>query len=117
MGISVGIEKTTYLGAFLMGVSSSSKHPKEAMDFVAYMAGQEAQTNFARQGGSTTRISVLKDPQFNTPESRSKTAHFASLLQVCEHMKDKSANLFSSPYGGKLYNAMGPIITQQPRRK
>jgi multiple sugar transport system substrate-binding protein len=109
MGIGVGIEKTTYIGAFLMGVSSSSKHPKEAMDFVAYMAGPEAQTNFARQGGSTTRVSVLKDPQFNTPESRTKTAHFAYLLQVFDNMKDKKSNLFYSPYGAKLYNAMGPI--------
>ena len=109
MAIGVGIEKTTYLGAFLMGVSSSSKHPKEAMDFVAYMAGQEAQTNFARQGGSTTRVSVLKDPDFNKPESRKFTAHFAYLLQVFDNMKDKKSNLFYSPYGAKLYNAMGPI--------
>ena len=109
MGIGVGIEKTTYIGAFLMGVSSSSKHPKEAMDFVAYMAGPEAQTKFASMGGSTTRISVLKDPQFNTPASRPFTAHFAYLLQVFDNMKDKKSNLFYSPYGAKLYNAMGPI--------
>lgn len=109
MAIGPGIEKTTYIGAFLMGVSSSSKHPKEAMDFVAYMGGKEAQTKFASMGGSTTRVSVLKDPQFNTPESRSKTAHFAYLLQVFENMKSKKSNLFYSPYGAKLYNAMGPI--------
>lgn len=112
MGIGVGIEKTTYIGAFLMGVSSSSKHPKEAMDFVAYMAGKEAQTKFASMGGSTTRISVLTDPQFNTPESRPFTAHFAYLLKVFDNMKDKKSNLFYSPYGAKLYNAMGPIYHQ-----
>ncbi len=109
MGIGVGIEKTAYIGAFLMGVSSSSKHPKEAMDFVAYIGGVEAQTKFASMGGSTTRISVLKDPQFNTPESRPFTAHFAYLLQVFDNMKDIRSNLFYSPYGAKLYNAMGPI--------
>jgi multiple sugar transport system substrate-binding protein len=109
MGIGVGIEKTAYIGAFLMGVSSSSKHPKEAMDFVAYIGGPEAQKKFASMGGSTTRISVLKDPQFNTPESRPYTAHFAYLLQVFDNMKDIRSNLFYSPYGAKLYNAMGPI--------
>jgi multiple sugar transport system substrate-binding protein len=109
MGIGPGIEKTVYIGAFLMGVSSSSKHPKEAMDFVAYIGGKEAQTKFASMGGSTTRISVLKDPQFNTPESRPYTAHFATLLEVFDNMKDIRSNLFYSPYGAKLYNAMGPI--------
>jgi multiple sugar transport system substrate-binding protein len=112
MGIGVGIEKTTYIGAFLMGVSSSSKHPQEAMDFVAYMAGKDAQTKFAKMGGSTTRVSVLTDPQFNTPEMWPKTGHFAYLLKVFDNMKDSKSNLFYSPYGAKLYNAMGPIYHQ-----
>jgi multiple sugar transport system substrate-binding protein len=109
MGIGPGIEKTAYIGAFLMGVSSSSKHPQEAMDFVAYIGGPEAQKKFASMGGSTTRISVLSDPEFNTPESRPYTGHFPYLLQVFDNMKDIRSNLFYSPYGAKLYNAMGPI--------
>ncbi|PWB56433.1 MAG: ABC transporter substrate-binding protein [Anaerolineales bacterium] len=112
MGIGTGIENTTYIGAFLMGVSSSSKHPKEAMDFVAYVAGKAAQTKFASMGGSTTRVSVLTDPQFNTPESWPKTGHFAYLLKVFDNMKNTVSNLFFSPYGAKLYNAMGPIYHQ-----
>ena len=109
MGIGEGIEKTTYIGAFLMGVSSSSKHPKEAMDFVAYMAGKEAQTKFASMGGSTTRVSVLTDPQFNTAASWPTTGHFAYLLKVFENMKNTKSNLFYSPYGAKLYNSEGLI--------
>ncbi|MCL4488702.1 MAG: sugar ABC transporter substrate-binding protein [Chloroflexi bacterium] len=109
MGIGPGIENTVYIGAFLMGVSSSSKHPKEAMDFVAYVGGKEAQTTFASMGGSSTRVSVLSAPQFNSPESYTKTAHFAMLLKVFDNMKGKTSNLFYSPYGAKLYNAMGPI--------
>jgi len=35
--------------------------------------------------------------------------HFAYLLQVFDNMKSKKSNLFYSPYGAKLYNAMGPI--------
>jgi multiple sugar transport system substrate-binding protein len=114
MGIGEGIEKRVYIGAFLMGVSSSSKHPKEAMDFVAYMGGKAAQTKFASMGGSTTRNSVLTDPQFNTPESWSKTGHFQYLLKVFDNMKDTKSNIFYSPYGAKLYNAMGPILHKAP---
>jgi len=110
MGIGEGIEKTTYVGAFLLGVASGSKHPEEAMDFVAYVGGKAAQTQFASMGGSTTRISVLSDPQFNTPESWSKTGHFATLLKVFQNMTGKNSNLFYSPYGAKLYNSMGLIM-------
>jgi multiple sugar transport system substrate-binding protein len=109
MGIGEGIEKTVYVGAFLLGVSSSSKHPNEAMDFVAYVGGKEAQTTFASMGGSSTRISVLSDPQFNTPESRPFTAHFAVLLKVFQNMTGKNSNLFYTPYGAKLYNSEGLI--------
>jgi multiple sugar transport system substrate-binding protein len=112
MGIGEGIEKVTYVGAFLLGVSSSSKHPQEAFDFVAYVGGKEAQTTFASMGGSTTRISVLSDPQFNTPESYPFTAHFAVLLKVFENMANYKSNLFYSPYGAKLYNSMGLIYHQ-----
>ena len=112
MGIGEGIEKTTYIGAFLLGVSSSSKHPQEAFDFVAYVGGKEAQTTFASMGGSTTRVSVLTDPQFNTPESRPFTGHFTVLLKVFANMANTKSNLFYSPYGAKLYNAMGPIYHQ-----
>ena len=112
MGISEGVEKTTYLGAFLLGVSSSSKHPQEAFDFVAYVGGKEAQTTFATMGGASTRVSVLSDPQFNTPESRPFTAYYAVLLKVFENMASHKSNLFYSPYGAKLYNAMGLIYHQ-----
>jgi multiple sugar transport system substrate-binding protein len=109
MGIGEGIEKTVYVGAFLLGVSASSKHPQEAFDFVAYVGGKEAQTTFASMGGSSTRISVLSDPQFNTPESRPFTAHFAVLLKVFQNMTGKNSNLFYTPYGAKLYNSEGLI--------
>jgi ABC-type Fe3+ transport system substrate-binding protein len=36
-------EKRGYICAFLAAVSSSSKHPEEAMAWVAYLGGKEAQ--------------------------------------------------------------------------
>jgi multiple sugar transport system substrate-binding protein len=109
MGIGEGIEKTVYVGAFLLGVAKGSKHPQEAFDFVSFVGGKQAQTKFASMGGSTTRISVLSDPQFNKPESYLFTAHFKVLLKVFQNMTGKNSNLFYSPYGAKLYNAEGPI--------
>ncbi len=112
MGVAEAPLKKAYVGAFLLAAAASSKHPKEAMDLVAYIGGPEAQMKFAAAGGSSTRLSVLKAPQFNSPESRTKTAHFATLLKVFDSMKDTKSNLFYSPFGAKIYNTEGPIYHQ-----
>jgi multiple sugar transport system substrate-binding protein len=111
LGVKEGIEKRAYVGAFLLGVASASKHQKEAMDFVAYIGGPEAQKIFASMGGTTTRISVLQDPQFNSPDSYKFTGHFKTLLQVFASMTnapEAKSNLYYSPYGAKIYNSLGP---------
>ena len=103
-------EKRGYVGAFLAAVSSSSKHPEEAMAWVAYLGGKEAQRKFSLQGGTTTRLSILNDPAMNTPELWTKTGHFKTLAQVFESEKDNKDNLFYSPFGGKIYNTLGPML-------
>jgi multiple sugar transport system substrate-binding protein len=110
MGIGEGIQKKVYMGAFLMGVASDSKNPKQAMDFVAYVAGKEAQTKFAKAGGATTLMSVLQDPQFNCGDACwTTTGHYPTLVNVFNNMKGLESNLFFSPFGAKYYNAEGPI--------
>jgi len=103
-------EKRGYIGAFLAAVSSSSKHPEEAMAWVAYLGGEEAQRKFSMQGGSTTRMSILNDPAMNTPELWTKTGHFPTLGLVFESEKDNKDNLFYTPFGGKIYNTLGPML-------
>ncbi|MCP8894791.1 extracellular solute-binding protein [Shinella daejeonensis] len=95
-----------YIGGFLLAVSTSSAHPQEAMDFVAYIGGHDAQMEFARAGGTSTLMSVLSDPGFATPESRTKTGHFATLLEIFDSMKGFRSNLFDTPFGAKIYNTM-----------
>jgi multiple sugar transport system substrate-binding protein len=99
-----------YIGGFLLGVSSSSKHPKEAMDFVAYIGGQEAQRKFASMGGTTTRMSLLTDPEMTSEELRPNTGHFGTLVKVFDSMKDTRSNLFYTPFGAKIYNTLGPML-------
>lgn len=103
-------EKRGYIGAFLAAVSSSSKHPKEAMDFVAYLGGKEAQRKFSLLGGTTTRLSILNDPEITSEAHRKQTGHFPTLLKVFESEKDNKDNLFYTPFGGKIYNTLGPML-------
>lgn len=110
MGNSEAPENKAYIGGFLLAVSSSSKHPNEAMDFVAYIGGIEAQRSFAAAGGTTTRMSILTDPQLTAPANRTKTGHFATLVNVFESMKDTRSNLFYTPFGAKIYNTLGPML-------
>ncbi|MBE2278656.1 MAG: extracellular solute-binding protein [Rhodobacteraceae bacterium] len=106
MGVAEAPEKKAYIGGFLLAVSASSQHPEAAMDFVAYVGGHEAQMEFARAGGTSTLMSVLSDPSFGTPESRTKTGHFATLLTIFDSMKGFRSNLFDTPFGAKIYNTM-----------
>lgn len=99
-----------YIGGFLLAVSAASKHPKEAMDFVAYIGGPEAQRKFASKGGTTTRMSILTDKELTAPANRANTGHFATLVQVFESMKDTKSNLFYTPFGAKIYNTLGPML-------
>jgi multiple sugar transport system substrate-binding protein len=80
------------------------------MAWVAYLGGKEAQRNFSLQGGTTTRMSILTDPAMATEEQWPKTGHFATLVKVFESQSDLQENLFFTPYGGKIYNTLGPML-------
>lgn len=61
---------------------------------------------FAKAGGTSTLMSVLSDPAFAAPESRGKTGHFSTLLEIFDSMKGFRSNLFDTPFGAKIYNTM-----------
>ena len=100
--------KKAYIGGFLLGVSSSSANPDMAMKFVAYIGGRGAQVPFAEMGGASTLTSVLTDPQFATDEKRATNGQYATLNKVFESMSGFSSNLFSTPFGAKIYKAQFP---------
>lgn len=110
MGNAVAPEGKSYIGGFLLAVTSDSKHPKEAMDFVAYIGGVEAQRKFASMGGTTTRMSILTDPEVTSEANRAFTGAFPTLVKVFEEMKDTRSNLFFTPFGAKIYNTLGPML-------
>ena len=109
-GAKIGVAEApggkAYIGGFLLAVSSSSKHPDMAKDFVAYIGGHDAQKQFAAAGGTSTLTSVLSDPDFAKPESRSKTGHFATLVKILKKAEGFNSNLFATPFGAKIYNTM-----------
>lgn len=56
-------KSTPNLGGWGLGVASNSKNQKEAFDFIAWATSAEEQKAGLKNGGSASRISVLKDPQ------------------------------------------------------
>ncbi|MFN8449897.1 MAG: extracellular solute-binding protein [Anaerolineae bacterium] len=97
----------TWVGAFGVGVSADSPHPQEAFDFLAWMAGPEAQRNFAIGGGSTTRVSILTDAQLIS-EHPNTMGHFPTLMTVLDFTAKSNfyPNYLFVPQGGKIYAEM-----------
>lgn len=97
----------TWVGAFGVGVSADSKHPQEAFDFLAWMAGPDAQRQFAQGGGSTTRVSILTDAQLIS-ENPKTMGHFPTLMTVLNHTAEANfyPNYLFVPQGGKIYEEM-----------
>jgi multiple sugar transport system substrate-binding protein len=106
MGVVEAPGGKAYIGGFLLAVSASSRQPEMAKNFVAYIGGHDAQKAFAEAGGTSTLLSVLNDPDFAKPEMRSRTGHFAVLLDILNKAKDFRSNLFLTPFGAKIYNTM-----------
>ncbi len=97
----------SWVGAFGVGVSSDSTHPQEAFDFLAWMAGAEAQREFATGGGTTCRTSILTDTALIS-ENPQTMGHYPTLVSVLDHTA--AANFYPNylfvPQGGKIYDEM-----------
>jgi multiple sugar transport system substrate-binding protein len=92
-----------FVGALTLGITSDSKNPDVAWDFLKFITGPEAQRKFALGGGSTCRLSILTD-QALVAEHRTTMGHFPSLVQVLDHA-DKCfySNYYFLTTGGKIY--------------
>ncbi|MFM2277843.1 MAG: hypothetical protein RLZZ444_74 [Pseudomonadota bacterium] len=106
MAVGEAPGKMSYVGGFLLSVSSSSANPDMAMKFIAHIGGADAQAKFASYGGATTLMSILTDPKFQTAEARKTNGEYATLAKVFESMNGFTSNLVSSPFGAKIYNTM-----------
>jgi multiple sugar transport system substrate-binding protein len=97
----------SWVGAFGVGVSSDSRHPQEAFDFLAWMAGPVAQRQFAIGGGTTCRLSILTDEAL-VAENPQTMGHYPTLVAVLDHTEEANfyPNYLFVPQGGKIYDEM-----------
>lgn len=97
----------SWVGAFGVGVSSDSRNPQAAFDFLAWMAGPEAQREFAIGGGTTCRESILTDETLISANPQTM-GHYPTLVAVLNHTE--AANFYPNylfvPQGGKIYDEM-----------
>jgi multiple sugar transport system substrate-binding protein len=93
----------TWIGAFGLGISRDSKNTAVAWDFLKFITGPEAQRKFAEGGGTTTRLSILKDMEL-VNANRKTAGHFPVLVQVLDHAeKCFYSNYYFITDGGKVY--------------
>ncbi len=103
----------TLVGAFNVGVSKSSAHPLEAYKWVEYLAGPDAQREFALNGGSTARMSILKDAAL-VKDHRLTMGHFPTLLLVLNNAAKAEKgypNIYYVAQSGKIYQAVQTALS------
>lgn len=104
IGAAASPGATAWLGSFCLGLSKNSKHPKEAFEFIHFLASPEVQRKFAKGGGTVCRINILADATFI--KSRPKTVgHYPVLRQILEHNYRSKfyPNFFYIRESGKIY--------------
>ena len=93
----------TWAGAFTLGIAKTTTHPEEAWQFLKWITGKEAQLRFAEGGGSTTRMSILDDPEFSSSR-REAAGHFPVLVDILENSADCwYTNYIYVPQAAKIY--------------
>jgi multiple sugar transport system substrate-binding protein len=74
------------IGNWLLGISVSSTHKKEAFDFITWVTSREQIRKSAERGNSPVRVSVFQDPELIAkPEFR----HFPVLLQALNNSEPR----------------------------
>jgi multiple sugar transport system substrate-binding protein len=93
----------TWAGAFTLGIAKSTKHAEESWQFLKWITGQDAQRKFAEGGGSTTRLSILKDKSFYTGR-RAQAGHFPILASILDDAaKNWYTNYIYVTQAAKIY--------------
>jgi multiple sugar transport system substrate-binding protein len=95
-----------YVGAFGVGLTSSSKHPEEAFQFLSFLMNYDTQMKFALGGGSPIRTDVMNDPEFKKPERRMAGGNLPILVDIMAIQKDLDYAIFNTPAAGKIYEEM-----------
>jgi multiple sugar transport system substrate-binding protein len=103
-----------YTGAWSVGVAKASKNPEAAYWLVRYLASFECQKAVMKEGGQlSTRMDVLRDPMWHTPENRYP---FGILCDYLVDSWQKQAKYvpnywyFNTTAGGKVYEMQMNVL-------
>lgn len=107
LGIYPTIGGQPYTGAWSVGVAKASRNPEAAYWLVRYLASFECQMAVMKQGGQlSTRMDVIKDPMWQTPENRYPFGILCDyLLSIWPKQAKYVPNYwyFNTKAGGKVY--------------
>ena len=114
----LGIYPTTggqpYTGAWSVGVAKSSKNPEAAYWLVRYLASFECQKAVMKEGGQlSTRMDVLRDPMWQTPEMKYPFGILTDyLLDIWPKQAKYVPNYwyFNTTAGGKVYEMQMNVL-------
>ena len=75
----------------------------QSWQFLKWITGPDAQRKFAEGGGSTTRLSILKDKSFNLSR-REQAGHFPVMVAILDDAaKNWYTNYIHVPQAAKIY--------------
>ena len=107
LGVYPTVGNQPYTGAWSVGVAKASKNPEAAYWMVRYLASKECHEAVMKEGGQlSTRVDVLSDPMWQTPENKYPYGI------LCDYLIDswkKQAQYvpdywyFNTKAGGKVY--------------
>ncbi|MCD6574496.1 extracellular solute-binding protein [Candidatus Aerophobetes bacterium] len=107
LGIYPTIGEQPYTGAWSMGVAKDSKNPEASYWLVRYLASFECQKAVMKEGGQlSTRMDVLRDPEWHTPQNRYPYGILCDyLLYIWPRQAKHVPNYwyFNTKAGGKVY--------------
>jgi len=107
LGIYPTVGGQPYTGAWSVGVSKASKNPEAAYWLVRYLASFECHEAVMKEGGQlSTRMDVLRDPVWQSPENRYPFGILVDyLLDIWPKQAQHVPNYwyFNTKAGGKVY--------------
>jgi multiple sugar transport system substrate-binding protein len=116
LGIYSTVGGQPYTGAWSVGVAKASKNPEAAYWLVRYLASFECQKAVMKEGGQlSTRMDVLRDPMWHTPEN------LYPFGILCDYLVDswqKQAKYvpnywyFNTTAGGKVYEMQMNVLAK-----
>ncbi len=118
LGVYPTLGARPYTGAWSFGVCKDSKNPEAAYWLVRYLASKECQTIIMKEGGQlSTRVDVLADPYWRTPELAYPFEMLCDYLianwtdqEFVDMVGDRY--YFNSKAGGKVYEMQMDVLAK-----